>query len=141
MSSASWYSIGRALALLFAAGWLAGLWIFTLVSFAIISPRPPDAADRVAHYAYERAVYPQLYLAVVCIVIAMFCLIGLGLVLRHSLGPDGARQQLMAAALGAAGPLGALWLVLTLRPVPAGVTVRSGASSETLRARRDGSAL
>ncbi len=141
MSSASWYSIGRALALLFAAGWFAGIWIFTLVSFAIISPRPPDAADRVAHYAYERAVYPQLYLAVVCIVIAMFCLIGLGLVLRHSLGPDGARQQLMAAAFGAAGLFGALWLFLTLGLLQAVVSVSQGASSETLRTLTDASAL
>src|ERR1700674_4082423 len=101
--SAGWLSIGRALAFLYAAGWFAGTWIFTLVSFAIISPQPPDPADRVAHYAYERAVYPQLYVAVVCIVAAMFCLIGLGIVLRHSLGPDGARQQLMAAGFGAEG--------------------------------------
>ncbi len=141
MSSASWYSIGRALALLFAAGWFAGIWIFTLVSFAIISPRPPDVADRVAHYAYERAVYPQLYLAVVCIVIAMFCLIGLGLVLRYSLGPDGARQQLMAAAFGAAGLFGALWLFLTLGLLQAVVSVSQGASNETLRTLTDASAL
>ncbi len=141
MTSASWYSIGRALALLFAAGWFAGVWIFTLVSFAIISPRPPDAADRVAHYAYERAVYPELYAAVICIVIAMFCLIGLGLVLRHSLGPDGARQQLMAAAFGAAGLFGALWLFLTLGLLQAVVSVSQGASSETLRTLTDASAL
>src|SRR6266852_1464469 len=141
MSSASWDSIGRALALLFAAGWFAGIWIFTLVSFAIISPRPPDAADRVAHYAYERAVYPQLYLAVVCIVIAMFCLIGLGLVLRHALGPDGARPQLMVAAFGAAGLFGALWLFLTLGLLQAVVNVSQGASSETLRTLTDASAL
>jgi len=112
MSSASWYSIGRALALLFAAGWFAGIWIFTLVSFAIISPRPPDAADRVAHYAYERAVYPQLYLAVVCIVIAMFCLFELRLDLRLSLGLECARKLLMAAAFGAECLFGALWLFL-----------------------------
>ena len=141
MSRASWYSIGRALGLLFAAGWFAGIWIFTLVSFAIISPRPPDAADRVAHYAYERAVYPQLYAAVICIVIAMLCLIGLGLVLRHSLGPDGARQQLMAAAFGAAGLFGALWLFLTLGLLQAVVNVSQGASSETLRTLTDASAL
>src|SRR2546429_2055165 len=113
MSRASWYSIGRALGLLFATGWFAGTWIFTLVSFAIISPRPPDAADRVAHYAYERAVYPQLYLAVVCIVLAMLCFIGLGLVLRHFFLHDGPRQQLMAAAFAAAGVFGSLWLFLT----------------------------
>ena len=73
VSTARWYSIGRLLAFVYAAGWFAGTWIFTLVSFAIISPQPPDAADRAAHYAYERAVYPQLYLAVVCIVLAMLC--------------------------------------------------------------------
>src|ERR1700694_3063503 len=114
MSSAGWYSIGRTFAFVYAAGWFAGTWIFTLVSFAIISPRPPDAADRVAHYAYERAIYPQLYVAVLCFVVAMLCLVGLGLVLRHSLGPDGARQQLMAAGFGAAGLFGALWVLLTL---------------------------
>src|SRR5260370_22456731 len=141
MSSASWYSIGRALALLFAAGWFAGIWIFTVVSFAIISPRPPGAADRVAHYAYERAVYPQLYLAVVCIVIAMFCLIGLGLVLRHSLGPDGARQQLMAAAFGAAGLFGALWLFLTLGLVQAVVSGSQGPSGGTPSGPTDPSAF
>src|SRR5438445_12724768 len=141
MSNANWYSIGRSLALLFAAGWFSGIWIFTLVSFAIISPRPPDAADRVAHYAYERAVYPQLYAAVICIVIAMLCLIGLGLVLRHSLGPDGARQQLMAAAFGAAGLFGALWLFLTLGLLQAVVNVSQGASSETLQVLTDASAL
>src|SRR6266550_7574260 len=103
MSNASWYSIGRSLALLFAAGWFAGIWIFTLVSFAIISPQPPDAADRVAHYAYERAVYPQFYAAVVCITLAMLCLIGLGLVLGQSLAPDGPYQQLMTVAFAAAG--------------------------------------
>src|SRR5258708_14805024 len=112
-SNGRWDSIGRVLALIYAAGWFAGTWIFTLVSFAIISPPPPDAADRVAHYAYERAVYPQLYVAVLCIVLAMLCLVGLGHVLRHSLGPDGARQQLMAAGFGAAGLFGALWLFLT----------------------------
>src|SRR5437879_9327121 len=141
MSNANWYSIGRSLALLFAAGWFAGIWIFTLVSFAIISPRPPDAADRVAHYAYERAVYPQLYAAVICIVIAMLCLIGLGLVLRHSLGPDGARQQLMAAAFGAAGLFGALWLFLTLGLLQAVVNVSQGASTQTLQTLTDASAL
>src|SRR2546430_15981315 len=141
MSNASWYSIGRSLALLFATGWFAGTWIFTLVSFAIISPRPPDAADRVAHYAYERAVYPQLYLAVVCIVMAMLCLIGLGLVLRHSLGPDGARQQLMAAAFGAAGLFGALWFFLSRCLLQAVGNVSQRASSETLRALTDTSAL
>ena len=86
VSTARWYSIGRLLAVVYAVGWFAGTWIFTLVSFAVISPQPPDAADRVAHYAYERAVYPQLYVAVVCIVMAMFCLIGLGLVLLLCLG-------------------------------------------------------
>ena len=96
MSSASWYSIGRALALLFAAGWFAGIWIFTLVSFAIISPRPPDAADRVAHYAYERAVYPQLYAAVICIVIAMLCLIGLVISLKPP--PRRRRRHLISQA-------------------------------------------
>src|SRR5438445_13654038 len=115
MSNANWYSIGRSLALLFAAGWFAGIWIFTLVSFAIISPRPPDAADRVAHYAYERAVYPQLYAAVICIVIAMLCLIGLGLVLIHSLSPDGSRQQLIPAPFRPAALFGALSSLLTLR--------------------------
>src|SRR5438067_12520834 len=114
MSNANWYSIGRSLALLFAAGWFAGIWIFTLVSFAIISPSPPDATDRVAHYAYERAVYPQLYSAVLCILLAMMCFIGLGLVLRHSLVPDGARQQVMPASFGAAGLFGALWLFMPL---------------------------
>src|SRR5467141_2265467 len=130
MSSARWYSIGRALALLFAAGWFAGIWIFTLVSFAIIPPRPPDAADRVAHYAYERAVYPQLYVAVLCILLAMLCLIGLGIVLRHSLGSDGARQQIMAACFSGAGMFGALWLFLTLGLLQAVVNVSQGASSE-----------
>src|SRR6202158_5926156 len=101
--SAGWYSIGRAFAFVYAAGWFAGTWIFTLVSFAIISPQSPDPVDRVAHYAYERAVYPQLYVAVVCIVIAMLCVIRLGLVLRNSLGPDGAGQQLIAGAFRAAG--------------------------------------
>ena len=114
MSTAGWYSVGRAFAFVYAAGWFAGTWIFTLVSFAIISPQPPDAADRVAHYAYERAVYPQLYLAVVCIVVAMLCFIGLGLVLRHFFAEDGPRQQLMAAAFAAAGMFGSLWLFLTL---------------------------
>jgi hypothetical protein len=41
MSSAKWYPIGRALAFVYAAGGFAGTWIFTLVSFALISPRPP----------------------------------------------------------------------------------------------------
>src|SRR5438094_3204718 len=141
MSNANWYSIGRSLALLFAAGWFAGIWIFTLVSFAIISPRPPDAADRVAHYAYERAVYPQLYAAVRLILLAMLGLIGLGLVLRHSLGPDGARQQVMAASFGAAGLFGALWLFMTLGLLQAVVNVSQGASSETLRTLTDASAL
>src|SRR6202158_1186858 len=139
--SAGWYSIGRAFAFVYAAGWFAGTWIFTLVSFAIISPQSPDPADRVAHYAYERAVYPQLYVAVVCIVIAMLCLIGLGLVLRNSLGPDGARQQLIAAAFGAAGLFGALWLFLTLGLLQAVVDVSQGASSETLRTLTAASAL
>ncbi|MDQ6720602.1 MAG: hypothetical protein M3003_07385 [Candidatus Dormibacteraeota bacterium] len=141
MSSAGWYSIGRTFAFVYAAGWFAGTWIFTLVSFAIISPPPPDAADRVAHYAYERAVYPQLYVAVVCLVAAMLCLIGLGIVLRHSLGPDGARQQLMAAGFGAAGLFGVLWLFLTLGLLQAVVNVSQGASSETLRTLTDASAL
>src|SRR5260370_22844221 len=137
MSSASWYSIGRALALLFAAGWVAGIWIFTLVSFAIISPPPPDAADRVAHYAYERAVYPQLYIAVLCFVLAMLCLIGLALVLRHELRPDGARQQVMAAAFIAAGLFGALWLFLTVCLLQAVVNVSQGSSMQTLRTLTD----
>src|SRR6202171_2169212 len=139
--SAGWYSIGRAFAFVYAAGWCAGTWIFTLVSFAIISPRPPDAADRVAHYAYERAIYPQLYVAVLCFVVAMLCLVGLGLVLRHSLGPDGARQQLMAAGFGAAGLFGALWVLMTLGLLQAVVNVSQGASSETLRTLTDASAL
>src|SRR5438094_7417083 len=141
MSRASWYSIGRALGLLFATGWFAGTWIFTLVSFAIISPRPPDAADRVAHNAYERAVYPQLYLAVVCIVMAMFCLIGLGLVLRNFFASDGPRQQLMAAAFAAAGMFGSLWLFLTLGLLQAVVYVSQDASSQTLQVLTDASAL
>lgn len=66
MSSSAWYPSGRALAVVYAATWFAGTWIFTLVSFAIISPPPPEPADRVAHYAYKRAVYPRLYLAVIC---------------------------------------------------------------------------
>jgi len=123
VSSAGWSSIGRTLAFVYAAGWFAGTWIFTLVSFAIIAPQPPDAADRVAHYAYERAVYPQLYVAVVCIAVAMLSLIGLGLVLRHSLGRDGARQQLMAAAFAAAGLFGAIWLFLTIGLLQAVVNV------------------
>src|SRR2546430_237328 len=139
--SDSWHSIGRPLAFVYAAGWFAGTWIFTLVSFAIISPPPPDVGDRIAHYAYERTVYPQLYLAVVCFAIAMLCLVGLGLVLRHSLGPDGARQQLMAAAFGAAGLFGAFWLFLTLGLLQAVVNVSQGASSETLRTLTDASAL
>lgn len=141
MNSAGWYSIGRGLAFIYGAGWFAGTWIFTLVSFAIISPSSPDAADRVAHYAYERLVYPQLYVALICIVLAMLCLIGLGLVLRHSLGTDGARQQLMAAAFGLAGLFGALWLFLTLGLLQAVVDVSQGASSETLRTLTDASAL
>jgi len=141
MGDRQWHSIGRLLALLYAAGWFAGTWIFTLVSFAIISPSPPQAADRVAHYAYERAVYPQLYVAVLCIVLAMLCLIALGLVLRHSLGPDGARQQMMASGFGAAGLFGALWLFLTLGLLQAVVNVSQGASSETLRTLTDASAL
>src|SRR5438309_11857230 len=139
--SDSWHSIGRPLAFVYAAGWFAGTWIFTLVSFAIISPPPPDVGDRIAHYAYARTVYPQLYLAVVCFAIAMLCLVGLGLVLRHSLGPDGARQQLMAAAFGAAGLFGAFWLFLTLGLLQAVVNVSQGASSETLRTLTDASAL
>lgn len=141
MSNAGWYSIGRTLALVFAAGWFAGTWIFTLVSFAIISPRPPDAADRVAHYAYERAVYPQLYVAVLCFALAMLCLIGIGLVLRHLLGPDGARQQFMAAAFGLAGLFGVLWILLTLGLLQAVVNVSQGASNETLRTLTDASNL
>src|SRR3989442_9735882 len=66
MSSSGWYPSGRALAVVYAATWFAGTWIFTLVSFAIISPPPPEPADRVAHYAYKRAVYPRLYLALIC---------------------------------------------------------------------------
>jgi hypothetical protein len=111
------------------------------VSFAVISPPPPNAADRVAHYAYERAVYPQLYVAVLCFAIAMLCLIGLGLVLRHLLGPDGPRQQLMAAAFGAAGLFGVLWIFLTLGLLQAVVYVSQGASSETLRTLTDASNL
>src|SRR5438309_1592315 len=141
VSTARWYSIGRLLAVVYAAGWFAGTWIFTLVSFAVISPQPPDAADRVAHYAYERAVYPQLYVAVVCIVIAMLCLIGLGLVLRHSFASDGPRQQLMAAAFAAAGMFGSLWLFLTLGLLQAVVYVSQGASSQTLQTLTDASAL
>src|SRR5207248_2248665 len=45
--ASGWYPIGRALAFIYAAGWFVGTWVFTLVSFAIISPQPPDAADRV----------------------------------------------------------------------------------------------
>jgi len=141
VSTARWYSIGRLLAVVYAAGWFAGTWIFTLVSFAVISPQPPDAADRVAHYAYERAVYPQLYVAVVCIVMAMFCLIGLGLVLRHFVASDGPRQQLMAAAFAAAGMFGSLWLFLTLGLLQAVVYVSQGASSQTLQTLTDASAL
>jgi hypothetical protein len=141
MSIARWYSIGRLLAIVYGAGWFAGTWIFTLVSFAIIAPQPPDAADRVAHYAYERAVYPQLYVAVVCIVLAMLCLIGLGLVLRHFFAPDGPRQQLMAAAFAAAGMFGSLWLFLTLGLMQAVVYVSQGASSQTLQTLTDASAL
>jgi hypothetical protein len=141
LSDGHWYSIGRLLAFVYAAGWFAGTWIFTLVSFAIISPTPPDAADRVAHYAYERAVYPQLYVAVLCILLAMLCLVGLGIVLRYSLGPDGARQQVMAACFGGAGLFGALWLFLTLGLLQAVVNVSQGASSETLRTLTDASAL
>ena len=141
MSTARWYSIGRLLAVVYAAGWFAGTWIFTLVSFAIISPQPPDAADRVAHYAYERAVYPQLYLAVVCIVLAMLCFIGLGLVLRHFFPHDGPRQQLMAAAFATAGMFGSLWLFLTLGLLQAVVYVSQGASSQTLQTLTDASAL
>ncbi len=111
------------------------------MSFAVISPPPPDAADRVAHYAYERAVYPQLYVAVLCFAMAMLCLIGLGLVLRHLLGPDGPRQQLMAAAFGAAGLFGVLWIFLTLGLLQAVVYVSQGASSETLRTLTDASNL
>jgi hypothetical protein len=140
-SGAAWSSIGRVLAVVFAVGWFAGTWIFTLVGFAVIAPRAPDAADRVAHYAYERAVYPELYLAVVCIALAMFCLIGLGLVLRHLLGPDGARQQFMAASLGIAGLFGAFWLFLTLGLLQAVVDTSQGASSETLRTLTDASGL
>src|SRR5881392_3945851 len=139
--ASGWYPIGRALAFIYAAGWFVGTWVFTLVSFAIISPSPPDATDRVAHYAYERAVYPQLYSAVLCILLAMMCFIGLGLVLRHSLGPDGARQQVMAASFGAAGLFGALWLFMTLGLLQAVVNVSQGASSETLRTLTDASAL
>jgi hypothetical protein len=141
VSTARWYSIGRLLAVVYAAGWFTGTWIFTLVSFAIISPQPPDATDRVAHYAYERAVYPQLYVAVVCIVMAMLCLIGLGLVLRHSFAPDGPRQQLMAAAFAAAGMFGSLWLFLTLGLLQAVVYGSQGASSQTLQTLTDASAL
>src|SRR5947209_11577531 len=94
-----WYPIGRALALIYAAGWFVGTWIFTLVSFAIISPQPPDAADRVAHYAYERAVYPQFYTAVVCLTLAMLCFVGLGLVLRPSLAPGGPFQPLITVSV------------------------------------------
>src|SRR5947199_4337320 len=141
MSNANWYSIGRSLALLFAAGWFAGIWIFTLVSFAIISPRPPDAADRVAHYAYERAVYPQFYAAVVCITLAMLCLIGLGLVLRQSLARDRPYQQLMPVAFAAAGLFGSLWLFLTLGLLQAVVNVSHDASSQTLQVLTDASAL
>jgi len=141
VSSAGWSSIGRTLAFVYAAGWFTGTWIFTLVSFAIIAPQPPDAADRVAHYAYERAVYPQLYVAVVCIAVAMLSLIGLGLVLRHSLGRDGARQQLMAAAFAAAGLFGAIWLFLTIGLLQAVVNVSPGASTQTLQTLTDASAL
>lgn len=136
-----WYSIGRLLAIVYAAGWFAGTWIFTLVSFAIISPQPPDAADRVAHYAYERAVYPELYLAVVCIVLAMLCFIGLGLVLRHAFAQAGPRQQLMAAAFAGAGMFGSLWLFLTLGLLQAVVNVSQGASTQTLQTLTDASAL
>lgn len=141
MGDGRWYSIGRAFAFVYAAGWFAGTWIFTLVGFAIIAPQPPDAADRVAHYAYERAVYPQLSIAVVFIAIAMLSLIGLGPVLRHSLGADGARQQLTSAAFGAAGMFGALWLFLTVGLLQAVVNVSQGASTETLRTLTDASAL
>ena len=141
MSTARWYSIGRLLAFVYAAGWFAGTWIFTLVSFAIISPQPPDAADRAAHYAYERAVYPQLYLAVVCIVLAMLCFIGLGLVLRHLFPQDGPRPQLMAAAFAAAGMFGSLWLFLTLGLLQAVIHVSQDASSQTLQTLTDASAL
>ena len=106
-----------------------------------LTTAPGCCRDRVAHYAYERAVYPQLYVAVVCIVVAMLCLIGLGLVLRHSLEPDGARQQLMAAGFGAAGLFGALWLFLTIGLLQAVVNVSQGASSETLQTLTDASAL
>src|SRR5438128_1777190 len=139
--ASGWYPIGRALAFIYAAGWFVGTWIFTLVSFAIIAPEPPDSADRVAHYAYERAVYPQLYLAVVCIVLAMLCFIGLGLVLRHFFPHDGPRQQLMAAAFAAAGMFGSLWLFLTLGLLQAVVYVSQGASSQTLQTLTDASAL
>ena len=139
--ASGWYPIGRALAFIYAAGWFVGTWVFTLVSFAIISPQPPDAADRVAHYAYERAVYPQFYAAVVCITLAMLCLIGLGLVLRQSLAPDGPYQQLMTVAFAAAGLFGSLWLFLTLGLLQAVVNVSQGASSQTLQVLTDASAL
>jgi hypothetical protein len=47
----------------------------------------------------------------------------------------------MAAAFGAAGLFGALWLFLTLGLLQAVVSVSQGASSETLRTLTDASAL
>jgi hypothetical protein len=141
MNDTRWSSFGRAFALVYASGWLAGTWIFTLVGFAVIAPQSPDASDRVAHYAYERAVYPQLYVAVVCIVVAMLSLAGIGLVLRQSLAGDGPRQQLMAAAFAAAGLFGSLWMFLTLGLLQAVVNVSQGASAQTLQTLTDASAL
>jgi hypothetical protein len=82
-----------------------------------------------------------LYVAVVCIAAAMLCLVGLGLVLRHILGRDGPREQLMAAAFAAAGLFGALWLFLTLGLLQAVVNVSPGASTQTLQTLTDASAL
>jgi hypothetical protein len=86
-------------------------------------------------------VYPQFYAAVVCLTLAMLCLVGLGLVLRQSLAPDGPYQQLMAAAFAGAGLFGSLWLFLTLGLLQAVVNVSQDASSQTLQVLTDASAL
>lgn len=121
-----WRDVGRACAWVAAAGLCGGSLVLALVASHLTTPTPPTLPGAATAgpearleylrelFAYRRAVLPQP-LAAQALLLAGF--VGLGLLgrpLRRLLGASGPVGELVVAAFGAGGLLGALGALLSI---------------------------
>jgi len=128
---------GRWSAWVYAVGALLGGGLVGFASSGI----PPVDLDPGAHYAAVRGVWPELYAAVLVVLVAFLALMPLGLALRDRLGPAGPGSELVSAAFLAAAIVGMLAGLVQIGSAQAIAQESAGLDSAGLKALASGDTI